>query len=568
MALGSHWPFGQDLRMLRRLTLRRSAAGFAALLLATAASGTTAKADRGDDPRIVYDSEFQGYVPVVNGVERPDLVTQPGEGRVPDDIREALRMSRRALRRGSEWDGENSRGTLRVSRRWARRTAVTTELRVIGSREQPVAGARVYRYVDPAFYPVNEDTDGARLFGAYRYLPFPFPAVSALSAVQLHDETWLDDRMAPVASAGPDIDFMDNPWLDERLPVPRLPIEYVGETDEAGRLTAICGVFNLLDEDKFPRSIVPSSLRVGYVVIAEGYRTAFSERRFTEGGVEESRALRLLEDATSELFRSLTYQAAERVVDSIDVSASRPVVDAEGELDRVLETLTPAVVRLDERWRLGGRREAEARLVGRLYRRAPRSWRLPLARRAAFATPDSPARVHRLAREIVASAGLYPGSRLAAAGEVTRALPNEEDERKRAAGLEEASRLLRTNVERHPAFVPSYGLLDAVLSELGVGYEQRSEDARRLLRLYPFERWARARVAVALLGAGHIVEAFDHLRYTWTMTPRLGGDIELGRALADHYWRLGLTEKAAIFSRLLSGSDPEDPRGRVRRNKR
>ncbi|MDH3285104.1 MAG: hypothetical protein OEQ13_10220 [Acidobacteriota bacterium] len=536
-------------------------------VLAAAAFSISAAMAR-EEPRIVYDSEFQGYVPVVAGVERPDLVTAHGAGRAPDSIKQALKLARRGLRTEAREAARRSKssrrrgdggGPLHLSRRWLRRHAVSTELEVLGASSRPVENARVYRFIDPAFYPVNEDENGARLFGAYRFLPYPFPALAALRAVRLHEETWLDEQMLPVLAGHPDIDQTQNPWLAEFRAAPAVPIEFVGRTNLAGRLSTICGVFNLNDEKKFPRAIVPETIRIGYVVMADGYQPAFTEKSFEHGGVSDQRRVRLLESRDAEVFLSLSYQAAQRVVDAIDVSASRPFAEINLELRRIVEDLEDVVARLPEHSRDATRGEAGARLASRLYRKAAPVHLPALARLASALTPDDPARLSRLASERAAQQGGAPSASAEAADS-----ENGTGVSQRVESMQDVESSLREVVARTPGFLPAYALLDATLVERGASETERRKPLRQLLRLHPFDRWGRARLAVSLLKSGKTVEAFDHLRYTWMMVPRLAGDDELGRTLADHYWRLGLTEKAGIFARLLTGKDPEDPSVRVR----
>ena len=59
------------------------------------------------------------------------------------------------------------------------------------------------------------------------------------------------------------------------------------------------------------------------------------------------------------------------------------------------------------------------------------------------------------------------------------------------------------------------------------------------------------------------LEAFDHLRYTWTATPGMGGERELARALAVYYQELGLTAKAGAYLWMYSRRMPEDPSIRI-----
>ncbi|UCF66714.1 MAG: hypothetical protein JSV80_13120, partial [Acidobacteriota bacterium] len=222
-------------------------------------------------PRIVYDGEFGGYLPIFGGIERPDLVADEETGRVPITQRTASQRARRALKRAPSEivhgqrlvavDPSRLRGSEKPSRSWLRRQGVRTSLELRGPAGEPVAGARVFRYHDPSFYPVNEDQQGARLYASYRFLPHPFPAFIALRLVLLHEESWRDAYMVPVSAIGPDISAEMNPWSRDEHPLPTLPIEYVGRTDGSGRLRVLSGVFNLRDRRKFRSALVPRALR-------------------------------------------------------------------------------------------------------------------------------------------------------------------------------------------------------------------------------------------------------------------------------------------------------------------
>ncbi|MBP7147799.1 MAG: hypothetical protein KBD01_09655 [Acidobacteria bacterium] len=493
-----------------------------------------ARATRG--PTVVYDGEYGGYVPIVAGIERPDLVARPESGRAPTSARLAVRRARRGLR-AERRDAQAPAPPRQPTKRWVRRQAITTTLWVLDSNGNPLPGARVFRYHDPSFYAVNDDESGARLFGAYRYLPFSFPAATALEEIALHDEDWGDAGYAPVTAPSPDIDEHANPFLrDPRDPQP--PVEYVGTTGPGGALTTSAGVFNLRDVSRFPRAVVPDRIRIGYVVVAEGYVPGFSEKPFTSGGVREERTVMLLLAPDNALVGSTAYAAALARADALDATDAAATADVLRHLDQIAASLDDVLPLVAPDNRDAARAAALARIAGRVYRRAGATHRLALATRAADAAPSA-ARLHRVARELVAAADR---------GETT---------------LAEAEEVCRRALRASSRFAPAYRLLDDLLVRRAAGAPERTALARRLVSAHPFDRWARARLAALTLQAGRDIEAFDHLRYTWSAAPGLGGDRELARRLADHYWRLGLPEKSGAYLWMLSGRVPEDPRRRL-----
>lgn len=523
-----------------------------ALLLALAALAGHSEAS---GPPVVYDGEFGGYVPIVDGIERPDLVAEKREGRVPENARraerEARRALRRALRRGSTIPEEllprvRSERDLRVSRRWKRRHAIQTTLHVKDDAGFALSGARVYRYYDPSFYAVNEDTRGARLVGRFRMLPYSYPAMSALAALERHEEHWRLDGHVPVIAGHPDMEHDDNPFAPSRVREPNPPLEFVGTTDSGGELRVLSGVFNMRDDDRFPRAIVPSALRVGFVVVADGYAPAFSEQRFEEGGVREERTIQLYRGRGHELLLSREFRVSLHLVESIDVSVARTFPEIEGPLDDLLERLDLQSARVasgDEEW---ASRAARSQLLIALMRRAAPRHRLPLARRLLALAPEDAGRRYRVARLLVA-----PES---PPGDVPTISPDSSED-----ALREALTLLESARESDPAFLPLYPLLDALLARREADTAERLRHVRRLLAERPFDPWGRARAAELLLRAERGVEAFDHLRFTRVTMPGRDADRELARALAEHYWKLGLVEKSGFFPFIATGRVPEDP---------
>jgi hypothetical protein len=509
-----------------------------ALLALLAAELSPAPAAR-EPISVIYDGEYGGYVPVVRGIERPDLAAASPGGQLPSSPRIAKRRAwwglareRRAGRTGTAPPAPP--GTADPSRRWERRVGITTQFWVLDGEGLPVAGARIYRYTDPAFYAVNDDDTGARLFAHYRYLPYPYAKERALADVLAHDETFQDYGFAPVAAVGPDIDERANPFVRDRVEPAAPPLEYVGSTDATGALRAVSGIFNLLDPEKFPRAVAPSAIRVGYIVVAEGYLPQAVERRHEKGGVLEGRTLILEATVDRTVLRSPEFAAALATVDRVDFAdGARAAQDADAAVDRAMAQLVPLFERLAPEGRTEAASAAQARLVARLYRRAPAAARETLAARAAALEPAAPARLYRLAA--------------AQAGSVR----------------EEALTTARAAQALDPQFLPVYALLDELLALERAPAADRLRLTQQALAAQPFDRRARGRSASLLLELKKDVEAFDHLRYTYACTPGLGGDRELAKRLADYYWRMGLPEKAGAYLWMLTGRVPEDPAVRV-----
>nr|MCU0230732.1 hypothetical protein [Acidobacteriota bacterium] len=373
-----------------------------ALLALLAAELSPAPAAR-EPISVIYDGEYGGYVPVVRGIERPDLAAASPGGQLPSSPRIAKRRAwwglareRRAGRTGTALPAPP--GTADPSRRWERRVGITTQFWVLDGEGLPVAGARIYRYTDPAFYAVNDDDTGARLFAHYRYLPYPYAKERALADVLAHDETFQDYGFAPVAAVGPDIDERANPFVRDRVEPAAPPLEYVGSTDATGALRAVSGIFNLLDPEKFPRAVAPSAIRVGYIVVAEGYLPQAVERRHEKGGVLEGRTLILEATVDRTVLRSPEFAAALATVDRVDFAdGARAAQDSDAAVDRAMAQLVPLFERLAPEGRAEAASATQARLVARLYRRAPVAAREPLAARAAALEPAAPARLYRLA---------------------------------------------------------------------------------------------------------------------------------------------------------------------------
>jgi hypothetical protein len=497
--------------------------------------------------RVVYDSDFGGYLPLVDGIERPDLVAGEESGRVPAEAREAARRTRRALRRADSRGGWTPTRRLSrevgadrpddPSRRWLRRDAVVSDIVVLDPDERPISGARVFRYHDPSFYTVNEGADGARLYELRRYLPAPYPAFRALSLVRHMEPVWRTQAHAPVRPAPLDCDLWNNPWRRPD-PQPRRPaVEFVGTTDAAGTLRAVSGVFNLRDEERFPLAIVPASIRIGYVVVADGYVPGFSETRYDGGGVRDQRTVHLLRGPAHELLASRELTTALRLLDRRPLEAEETAAELRGAVDAILDRLTPALVRVPERNRSAALREAAALLYERMLERTRRRpLRKRLAELAWEQTPGHPGRILRLAMELE-SAG---------------------------AELERARGLAAEAIRRAPDVVDAYPLHDRLLEATGAGDAARRDNARRCLAVAPFDPWARGRLAALELRARRPIRAFDHLRYTFMTSPGFAGDEGLARELADYFWRLGLPEKAGTFLWMLTGRPPEDPFIRVR----
>lgn len=507
---------------------------------------------------VVYDGEFGGYVAVAGGIERPDLVVRQKSGRVPEAARLAsrrarfgLRREKRAARSGKALPGWNPPQPRKApSSRWIRTRAVTTQLFVLDEGGQPVSGARVFRYSDPAFYAVNDDDTGARLFGTYRFLPFSFSAAQAQSVLAAHEEFWGDSGFASIKEDSPDIDQFQNPWLPKEPLSGRSPLEYLGSTNEAGLLRSVSGVFNLRDETRFPRAVFPGALRIGFVVTADGYLPATSERRFEKGGVQDQQTVILLRAPDNPVVRSSYYLSALMHIDGAVIEGlSGEKIEAL--VEKTVASLEPAFAMVRETVRPQARTLITERLLTRLMRRAPAETRLDLARRLAGSDPQQPGRLVRLAHLLVAGAGLSPDIDPGA----FPAAPSAE--------LKEAETLLSRAINLDPGFQDAYPLLDRLLLRRGATPAERRKMVQQVLKRFPFDRWGRARMATLLFLEGKEIEAFDQLRYTWAATPGLGGDRELARQLADYYWRLGLPEKAGAYLWMLTGRVPEDPSRRV-----
>ena len=515
-----------------------------------------ALAARDSTPKLVYDSDYGGYVPLVEGIERPDLVVSPKEGKVPASLRRAARRARASLRRNTPRSpfpdipkllGPSGRGsaTTRLPRSFRRRRAVITELTVLDAEEQPIEGARVFRYYDPAFHTVNEDPSGSRLFGIRRFLPHPFPASTALEAVVAEDALWRLSGYATLQPRGPRLTQWINPFGSDLQSEPRLPVEFVGRSGRSGQLLSVSGIFDLRDSRRFPGSLVPGGVRIGFIVIAEGYRPGLSELRYTRGGIEERRTVHLLEAPFHALLASPRRRIAEQLADGLDLSGT-DVETIESQLDETLSMLEADSASLPEQQRKPALGRVRTILIDRLLRRAPRDLRLPLARMAVRSSPSDPVQLYLLAQELHLAESSSPAWMEQAPAPLT-------------PSRKEAESLLREVLHRAPTLLPAYRLLDQLLLERGAGPAARRRLFERLLERFPFDRWARARMAALLLEAHRPVEAFDHLRYTWMMEPALRGDRELAMALARYYWNLGLPEKAGTFLWLHTGRAPEDP---------
>ncbi len=492
-------------------------------------------------PQVVFDSEYGGYVAIVDGVVRPDLTLRPGDERAPFSRRRARRRARRTLRRQDgnpaaihrAYEARLSGEARRVRSRWLRKSAIVSQLLVLDPDEKPVEGARIYRFHDPSFYPVNESVSGRRLFGTYRYLPYPFPAEHARKLVTLHDELARLEPGVIRSGTAADIDRWHNPWLNEDAGAPSPALELVGTTNASGMLRVVSGVMNLFDEKRFPGSIVPRRLNLGFIVVHEGFTAEISERAYEAGGIEEERTVHMLAAPGRALLQSHSYRVALRLTDALDVQGlGEETLFAE--LTRIVDTTSAALARVVPAERAGVRAELEAALALRLLARAPEQRAIALARFAAERSPNDAGRSYLLARELAKS-----GRR------------------------NEAESLLVELVPREPGFVPAYALLDRLLREREASDADRRATLEILLRNHPFDRWGRARLAAIELEAGNVLRAFDHLRYTWMNAPGLGHDEELARRLSRHFWSLGAAEKAATFVWLLTGAPPEDPFRRV-----
>ncbi len=528
--------------------MTRARASLVAVLLATL--GLAPGAAGAATIPVVYDSEFQGYVPIVDGIERPDLVALNRQGRVPEEARdaerEARRTLRRALRRGTTLPPELTiiPGEVEPGRRFMRRVAVITDLEILDDDGHAIEGARVYRYYDPSFYAINEDAGGARLAGFLRYMPRSNPAMDHLASIARHERFWLDTGHAAVSASLPDIDHRRNPFARAGARGLGPAIEYLGRTDSAGTLRSVSGIFNLRDRERFPHAIVPSTIRIGFVVVAPGFAPAFSEARFREGGVREARRIALLRGPGHEVLGSQDLRVAERIVDVADLAGDDAETRVLATIDEALRRIDGYAARVPQEMRARATLIARLSIIERLYRRAPPALRETLARRALDEAPTDPTALVRVAML------------LAAAPDAT------------ADALAEAERLVEIARREDTLFLPAYALHDALLARRQAPANERLRLHRRLLAVTPFSPWCRSQLATLLLDAGNAAEAFDHLRYTPAALVGLGGERDLARALADHYWRQGLVEKAGLWPFLLTGRPPEDPalrpRGRTR----
>lgn len=529
------------------LSGRRSAPWVVVVSLCLLCAGSPSRAA----PPVVYDSDFGGYVPIVDGIERPDLVAGADSGRVPARARDAERSTRRQLRRLGTTRGWTPARRLadeaglddggKGSRWWRRGRAVVSDIVVLDPDDDPIPGARVFRYHDPSFYTVNESPGAARLFELRRYLPAPMPAYRALDLVRGMDPLWRSRGYVSVRPAPADFDLWHNPWRRPDPSPERPPVTMVGETDAAGTLRAISGVFNLRDAERFPAAVVPRSIRIGYVVVADGYQPGFSEARYDRGGVRDRRTIHLLRAPEHALLTSDAFRSALRLIDRRELEPGTSTESLKALVSEQLDRLVTALVRVAPEHRERASREAAARLYERLLRRATGGpLRTRLSELAWKQTPRQPGRALRYALELTAS-GERPG---------------------------QVAELAEQVIRRAPHAVEAYRLRDRLLRASGADPLLRRENARRCLAANPFSPWARGRLATLELRAHRPIRAFDHLRYTFMTSPGLGGDGELARELADYYWRLGLPEKAGTFLWLLTGRPPEDPFVRVPRDGR
>lgn len=535
--------------------MRPGPAAAAGLFLALA---LPANAPAAEDLALVYDGEFGGYVAVAGGIERPDLVVRQESGRVPEAIRLARRRARlaisrekRAVRAGKALPGWNPPPPRRALRsRWLRTRAAVSELLVIDEAGQPVPGARVFRFSDPAFYAVNDDDSGARLYGTLRFLPYPFPVEQAQALLAAQEEWWQDDDFQAIAALPPDLDQFHNPWIPAEPLTSRPPLEYLGVTNEAGAYRSVSGIFNLRDASRFPRAVVPGALRLGFLVAADGYLPGSSLRRLEKGGGRHQQTVILLRAPDHPVVRSPYWLSALLHLEAADPNL-RSGTEVAAVAREALEILEPAFSLVRESLRPQARRIVEDRLQSVLFRRLTGPARLDLARQLAAADQAPPSRLVRLAHLLMHSENL-PAEVDPAAFPVP---PSE--------NLQQAERLLAAALKREPLFQSAYPLLDRLLVRRGAPDEERRGWIERLMQRFPFDRWGRARRAALCLREGKDALAFDNLRYTWAATPGLGGDRELARQLADYYWRLGLPEKAGAYLWMLTGRVPEDPSRRL-----
>lgn len=531
--------------------MTRSVMRCLALLLALAFGWTAL--DAKVEVLVIYDTEYGGYVPVVGGIERPDLVTKGADGRVPDSAKVALRRGKKGARKNRmpvvprlPTLEEITAQARKPSRRWLRKEGVATLFLVMDDMGQPVEGARVYRYSDPSFYGMNQDETGARLWNTWRFLPRPFSGAEAEAAAALFDEHWRAENWLTVREQTPNTDQFHNPWA-RLVPCFAPPLEYVGQTGSGGSFRAISGLFNLRDPRRFSRAVVPSAMRLGFVVVADGFLPAVSEKRFNAGGLVENRTIQLLRAPSYPVFTSMDWSVALRNIDNDRIAPDRPVEVMERDLAGYLDRLVPALVRVPEAEREQVKREVEARIWQRWAQRALGNLRVEMLRRVVAATPGVSPRILALAQALIANEPPPSGGRPA-----REAIPP-------SPALEEAELLLNQLTIDKPQFLPAFPLLDLLLVRRGAPDDVRREAVNRLMRVEPFDPWGRARMAVFLLRGGKVAEAFDHLRYTYLTVPGLGGDRELAIELSAYYWRNGLPEKAGAYAWLLTGRVPEDP---------
>jgi hypothetical protein len=525
----------------------------ATLLLFAGPSQAARKADH--PPQLVHDGDYGGYVAIVEGIQRPDL-TADDEGRVASTREQAIKNFRRNLRRlakGGDGVGRHpvphagvpGRMGGRRQRRWERSVGIRMELFVFDHAGHPVEGARVFRYHDPSFYAYNVGREGGRLVDSYRLRPFPFPSTAAREVLRTYHERWIDAGAFPVTTADPNFDLENNPWVRwfraESLP----PLEYVGATDATGRLETVSGVFNLLRKERFPHATMPRSVRIGHLIVADGYLLAEVLSRCREGGLTETRNVTLERAPGHALLSSRAMAAA---VATAEVAGARAAEDPDGArstLDTLLDGLTVpgALVPPDERE--GSLRLGRARLLRAAASRAPLPAREGLLRRALEEDPGSAHLHHQLALTLAAMRGVY-----AYGSSVGAAAPDEVLAQAEVEALE-AIRL-------GPKLAPAYSLLDRLLEHRAAPVTERAGYLEALLRQSPFDRWARARLATLALNRDAANVAWEHLPFTWAAGTHLGVDIPLARSLADYYRRQGLPEKAGYYGFAATGHVPED----------
>lgn len=488
------------------------------------------------DPAVVYDSDYSGYVPIADGIQRPDLVTRRNDGRVPETLSKSLKRARRTLAGRTQQRGwayasyrQQREAPQPASRRWQKRQGVTLDLNVEDGHGRPIAGARIFMATDPAFYAVNDDGFGARLFGSYRYLPYSYSDATMLEDVLAHESYWVDLRHAPVQQLTADIDQRRNPWLRDGAPVSTPPLEFVGMTNDSGGLQLVSGIFNLLDPKRFPLATAPRAFRVMVCVVADGYLPSVQSWRVERGGLRQARGVSLLEATDKAVFAGDAWKSMQRQLEAIPLDGTRAVDEVAADLSSALSVLATDLMRMDQDQQSLCRSRAEARAWEQLSRRAPIERQIEFLQRAIDAEPTA-ARYYRL------------GSVLTAATDTAAA----------EAAFSQA-------LELSPRFRPAAAALDARLIARRAGKSERRSLIERCFRLAPFDRWARARLAALSLSSGRANEAFDHLRYTWSSAPGLGADRELAESLFNYYWRLGLVEKAGSYLWMVSGSPPEDP---------